>query len=355
MYFSRRDIRFLRPIFAVCRLFALVPYYNFEKFSLEHQLWQKIQAWTYLILLTTWTVISASTRIKSFKFLTIGVGITTDTIDRVFTVAIPFVGIANSCILNQDKWRLLNNNFQQIDKIFKTRDDRVKVYQAPVLQLFLYIFTYLSVTCYVTYAWSPIDHTESNIINDMCSLYYILQITLIVNYALALKNRFKELQKYLKIETSCRYVGTLYRILTTMMEMVNDIFGWTLILILAKCITSSLSSLYTCIAGYEFNANFTISYILFALFNTFGTILLIMTCSGVHSESQKLVGVCYEYQDRFSDESKKRRELLRLAQQVNANIAQITAANFFDISRSTFLGILATITTYFIVIIEFGF
>ncbi|RZB40915.1 hypothetical protein BDFB_014701 [Asbolus verrucosus] len=79
-----------------------------------------------------------------------------------------------------------------------------------------------------------------------------------------------------------------------------------------------------------------------------------MSCDLAASESKKIMLLCYKMQQGFSDNSKERRELKWLTNEISINIAKFTAAEFFEINRNTFFGILSTTTTYLIIIIQFN-
>lgn len=76
--------------------------------------------------------------------------------------------------------------------------------------------------------------------------------------------------------------------------------------------------------------------------------------NSVTQESRELVYSCYKLQEKTSEFITKQ-EVASLARELQFNVAIFTAADFFDLNKSTLFGILATITTYFIVIIQFVF
>jgi gustatory receptor len=64
--------------------------------------------------------------------------------------------------------------------------------------------------------------------------------------------------------------------------------------------------------------------------------------------------LCYKIQKDFLDDSKERKELMLLAREISDSGARFTAADFFEINRSTFFGILSVTTTYLIILIQFN-
>lgn len=84
-------------------------------------------------------------------------------------------------------------------------------------------------------------------------------------------------------------------------------------------------------------------------------VTLVMMCgNSVTTESSKTPFLCYKLQEHFPADSNERIEILILAKQVRTNVVKITAADFFEINRSTLFGLLATCTTYVIVVLQFS-
>ncbi|KAJ3658275.1 hypothetical protein Zmor_010025 [Zophobas morio] len=190
-----------------------------------------------------------------------------------------------------------------------------------------------------------------------------------MNYALAFRCRYQDLNHCLNIDSLMtkykngsslmplfRQVGTLSRTLSEMVTIFNEIFGWTFVFMAGKTIAHILAS---CMAFLEKNYEVTNMEIrlsnFLAISLSIANFTIVMMCgSSVATESSKTAFLCYKLQEHFPPKSDERLEILILAKQVQANDVKITAADFFEINRSTLCGILATCTTYVIVVLQFS-
>lgn len=77
------------------------------------------------------------------------------------------------------------------------------------------------------------------------------------------------------------------------------------------------------------------------------------SCSNAASTSKKLSFLCYKLQEKITEASQIP-TLLNLARELESNVATFSAAEFFEINNNTLFGILASATTYFIIIIQFN-
>ncbi|KAJ3658278.1 hypothetical protein Zmor_010028 [Zophobas morio] len=141
-----------------------------------------------------------------------------------------------------------------------------------------------------------------------------------------------------------------------MVTIFNEIFGWTFVFMAGKTIAHILAS---CMAFLEKDAEVTnieirLSNFLITSLCIVNFILVMMNGSTVTTESSKTAFLCYKLQEHFPPKSDERLEILILAKQVRANNVKITAADFFEINRNTLCGILATTTTYVIVVLQFN-
>lgn len=75
-------------------------------------------------------------------------------------------------------------------------------------------------------------------------------------------------------------------------------------------------------------------------------------CDLAKEESLKLLLVCYDLLDNPSTMSELQPELQMLINQIKNRPVKFTAAEFFEIKRSTTFSIVGTTATYFIVYVE---
>ncbi|RZB39235.1 7tm 7 domain containing protein, partial [Asbolus verrucosus] len=245
-----------------------------------------------------------------------------------------------------------------------------------LLQSVLFFATYV----YTFYIWmSKIGVwllLQAYFVHCFCHLRDVFLTALIMNIAIAFKNRYEDLNKLLDFDliaashgvkifnrnsiTFFRKIGTLSRILSEMIESFNQIFGWLLIFTIGKTVSQILVCFDFVIGDLQidddyFKQHAFISKVLMAIITLVmkilifvSAILIMLSCDCAMKESGRTVCLCYKLQERFPHKSDERDEILNLAKQVKINSAKITAADFFEINKSTLLSILATTTTYFI-------
>lgn len=77
------------------------------------------------------------------------------------------------------------------------------------------------------------------------------------------------------------------------------------------------------------------------------------SCSNATAASKKLSFLCYKLQEKVKEVSQLT-VVVNLARELKSNVATFSAADFFEINNNTLFGILASATTYFIIIIQFN-
>ncbi|XP_068906797.1 gustatory receptor for sugar taste 43a-like isoform X2 [Tenebrio molitor] len=192
---------------------------------------------------------------------------------------------------------------------------------------------------------------------------------LLYNIALAFKARYQQLnEQLLHVNTGTakknsvyfiKEIGRLSRLLGEMVGIFNNVFGLPLVFIIGRCVIKTLASLifFTStlyIDNDSLKERLVISSVAQTVFIIASTSLLILACDAARSESYKTVFLCYKLREKFPDKSEEQKELLQLAQIVEVNKANFSAADFFDVNRNTLFGIFGTITTYLIVTIQFN-
>ncbi|XP_076257165.1 uncharacterized protein LOC143194345 isoform X1 [Rhynchophorus ferrugineus] len=92
------------------------------------------------------------------------------------------------------------------------------------------------------------------------------------------------------------------------------------------------------------------TYVIFSSLNLFSVVI---SCDNTTSESLKLMDRCYELQEKFDRSTFEYQELQALAFYAAHNQLRFTAADLFEIRRSSMLALIATSTTYFIALVQF--
>lgn len=83
--------------------------------------------------------------------------------------------------------------------------------------------------------------------------------------------------------------------------------------------------------------------------------LVIFACDAAVQDANKLSKKCCIISDNLPMIFEEKEELGRLQKLIQDRRPEFTAANFFEIKRSTLLSVIATTTTYMIVVLQYNF
>ncbi|KAJ3631276.1 hypothetical protein MTP99_012414 [Tenebrio molitor] len=371
---SRHDIRFLHFMYKIGNILGIVPVYNFENFKITSPLLNKIYA-SFLFVLeiagTLWIIyvrnFDTNIRFFTMSFKILG---SCDTLLLALLKASVIIGVS---YCKQGAWSKLNNKFQFVDKKLNNRDRQEKNFLKNV-----YVYFALSHSLYlicVVYTFTIRMLEKGYLVLKLFILiefnaYYDFYLQMLLyNIALAFKARYQQLnEQLLHVNTGTakknsvyfiKEIGRLSRLLGEMVGIFNNVFGLPLVFIIGRCVIKTLASLifFTStlyIDNDSLKERLVISSVAQTVFIIASTSLLILACDAARSESYKTVFLCYKLREKFPDKSEEQKELLQLAQIVEVNKANFSAADFFDVNRNTLFGIFGTITTYLIVTIQFN-
>lgn len=81
---------------------------------------------------------------------------------------------------------------------------------------------------------------------------------------------------------------------------------------------------------------------------------IIIVCDRTTTEASKFIDICYDIQEQLPSSSSYQKGFMLLINIVKDTQVRFTAANYFEINRRTFFGLLSVSATYFIIIIQFN-
>ncbi|EFA05780.1 gustatory receptor [Tribolium castaneum] len=137
----------------------------------------------------------------------------------------------------------------------------------------------------------------------------------------------------------------------------NDVFGWPIIMIVlysSLLLLNYLDDIFKNSFGYD-NQQYLgviISNISVVFLTTVGTTILILLCDSVLEEVKTTILLAYKI--RQYAVSKEKKEIYEFINVVLNNSPQFTAAGFFSINKTTIFHMMGTVTTFFIIIIQFN-
>ncbi|CAH1379847.1 unnamed protein product, partial [Tenebrio molitor] len=159
--------------------------------------------------------------------------------------------------------------------------------------------------------------------------------------------------------SSIRKFERLTRTMADMVTDLNKIFGWPLAFIILRAVLQLLSTAIHILIDAQMKNFHETKHLLISKLALTGlmivcSVLTILCCDMMSEEGDKLIPLCYKLQEKLDDHSSLRTELRRLAKYISHNLPKMSAAGFFYINRSTILNMVATVTTYYIVVIQFN-
>ncbi|CAH2000949.1 unnamed protein product [Acanthoscelides obtectus] len=168
------------------------------------------------------------------------------------------------------------------------------------------------------------------------------------------KNLSQELNGYSEemIVRHIMKIGKLYRMISSIVESQNDIFGGVIMLMIWHSLVQILRCVNFLLLNWEQTQCLNVYVCLLTAFSMVETVLIILCCDKTSSSGAKIEKTCYKLQDRFGLDSRPRKEFLLLANVIRSHKPVFTAANYFVINRGTILEIIHIVSTYVIVIIK---
>lgn len=82
--------------------------------------------------------------------------------------------------------------------------------------------------------------------------------------------------------------------------------------------------------------------------------MIVFPCDETVKEAEQFVILCYSLQEKFDRDSSKNKQLMIAGEQCRNFIRHFYAAGFVRVDKRAIFGLLGTVTTYFIVIVQFN-
>ncbi|XP_044254072.1 gustatory receptor 68a-like [Tribolium madens] len=366
---STKDIRSLDLIYKIITVFGISPSYDFKH---DKIIYPNVTRFYGFVLSTFLIVLQFVSMQDSFKYLNRSELITSKIVsfvNGILLVMSVLTMILSSFIFNQKKWSSLNKNFQFVDKKLNNRNSKSRIFYENFnfqygFILTLFVLGQIYVFCSVIH--SEVMFKSGYWLHQICHICEVNTIFLVCSILTIFKIRYSDLNKIFqsnKISVGLiRDTAVLYRLLGDNVANFNKIFGWSLIFLFGRIVLQLLSSLefllYSSRKQFKFEGISTTAFIVLNysvfVYTLVSVILIIMGCDVATSNSRKTAELCYKLQSFYPQDAPQRKELLRFASESRGSVAKFTAADFFEIDRGTFFGILSTTTSYFIILIQFN-
>ncbi|KAJ3652564.1 hypothetical protein Zmor_018517 [Zophobas morio] len=235
---------------------------------------------------------------------------------------------------------------------------------------------YWGITVYVSYVWTDIlgfEYYEQyfvEVIQLYFQFYYSYFLCMFVkvfvgkykyvNFLLSEQILYMQMRRPTTLERfpiSMRRIENLVCFLKEMNVAFNDVFGWPIILIIlysSILLLNYLDDIFKNSFGYSKNqyVGVIISNISVVFLANIGTIALILLCDLVLDEAKTTTLLAYKLRQYALLVEKQ--EISDFITLMSDNFPQFTAAGFFSVNKTTILNIMGTVTTFFIIIIQFN-
>ncbi|XP_044261368.1 gustatory receptor 68a-like [Tribolium madens] len=256
----------------------------------------------------------------------------------------------------------------------------IENHHTPNFRTYVTFFTpnlvYWVVTFYVAYVWTDIlgfDYYKEyfvEVVQLYFQFYYNYFLCVVVrifwekyrNVNLLLSEQLVHMQsrqfaEYEKFHAFIKRMEGLVCSIKELNETFNDVFGWPIIMIIlysSLLLLNYLDDIFKNSFGYD-NKQYIgviISNISVVFLTAVGTSVLILLCDSVLEEVKTTILLSYKI--RQYAVLKERKEISEFINVVLHNSPQFTAAGFFSINKTTVFHMMGTVTTFFIIIIQFN-
>ncbi|XP_057658185.1 uncharacterized protein LOC130895082 [Diorhabda carinulata] len=262
-------------------------------------------------------------------------------------------------------WDELFDSMHTFENILKTCDyfkiEKIRKLSTGIIFIFLTIFHSIYSIYYFTFQNSQFDNFFVVLgLRGFCTLYLIFVVTFYLTLTHWLDNRYKFMDKYLKIMvTKPGYYLVVRKMIVTVklahniVEKINYLYGGILFSGLTVCV---IKILYYFVLALDLNSipteirciNYT-APIIYAIY----LVILTMSCNSVEITGYSLIKTCYLVHETASSNIDKE-HLMLLVGYIDEWKPIFSACGYYDVNQSSLSSIFSAIITYLIVLIQFN-
>ncbi|KAF7286050.1 hypothetical protein GWI33_008353 [Rhynchophorus ferrugineus] len=338
-----KKISFLSTIFKCIRIFSTTPNYNFSTRQVENQIYYFLWGLDYSISVTS----------KILLMLTNVLGC----LNLIFS----FLG-SYFCT---GAWEKFFQHCYQLES-----SDVLIVLETTKETLFIFDKTFIFI---VSTSFVVVDIIVETVLwydglTNLLDLYYtafiyhssivcflVIYITLYFNDKLVdINNVLVQSSESTEPKMGINKTKQLYNQVANIVDLFNHLFGKQLLLI---TLVFSIDVLTIWITLYQAKKRDTATYsmtIMYSIYTMLVQFCLMMSCDKAKRASEKLLITCLNLQEKYPSTSEEYHELSMFIDKLNNRKISFTAANFFEIHRSTMFAVIGNTTTYFIALVQFG-
>ncbi|RZC32000.1 7tm 7 domain containing protein [Asbolus verrucosus] len=262
----------------------------------------------------------------------------------------------------KNQWRKIMQNM----RIVVSAVDKVKISRAVTVVLILHVFgvaiIFSSICLRGTvggveyFKQYNVRYFQHYLMLFYSTLLYLVSNLLVLSYK-HLNDFLRQSVTGKKILLSVNKIESSVYLLKDTIDLFNDIFGWPILQIISYTIFYTIGQIDKIFIANSLQNTYFFRRVVadvISLFLVFmETALPVMMCDLVLQAFENFLSGAHKLRRDTHVTSKEKKELSRFIKLVSENAPKFTAARFFDITRTTLLNVLGTITTFLIVLIQF--
>ncbi|XP_044264791.1 uncharacterized protein LOC123011435 [Tribolium madens] len=370
---SKQDINFIRPLWRYLNIFLIIPWYDFNKNCVYKPFLMKLSGCVLIVGTIFWSIVPTfDETIRQMYYVMPFSEKCVYILTLVNLKLFVFLVVIKCCFLDVEKWVILMTSFQFIDeKLNNAGKKEEKILKNFYFRFCLKQFFFILFAFYITYIWSLVldyPFIKSFLTGLLLELFYEYQVIILIRcVVISIKIRYKDLNKKLReLHSSQNVISDLqnlveyFRILGEMIDLLNDLFGYQIILFLFHSglqVVGCVSFMFSMVKQTQESMflHFIIANVSVLIFTIINLFAIILPIDATMQESKKFIQLCFRTQEYyFIQNAQKAKELSRLTRISKHYVREFSLAGFCNISKSIIFCFIGNVATYVIITLQFN-
>ncbi|XP_023013606.2 uncharacterized protein [Leptinotarsa decemlineata] len=268
-----------------------------------------------------------------------------------------------------EEWKELINCFENLEKPEKTRELSLSnVFNQSNSTLILSSLIY----CVVIYMELMLNNRKliQNLqyygFSLLVNYVELVQINIISKLFICIKHKFRDINEILmktdtdifNVERRVEKVEKLYLVMDGLIVLMNSLFGWILLAMFFHISLMVLLALTVPVIHNYLTKNTStqsdteIPFGIYSVLQVVVISIMVFCIDSATREPQNLIKFCMNLECNFPLRFEQNKKIQIAIEKLKALSPNFSAADFFQITRSTLLSMISVITTYFIVMVQ---
>ncbi|XP_018567270.1 gustatory receptor 68a-like [Anoplophora glabripennis] len=278
-------------------------------------------------------------------------------------------------LTKSNNWKLLFIRIREIESKLNHTDFEVKKsLLLNNINMIIYHAMFLLLHIYESYDWITTGRPSAIYTYIICriGLYYqLFELIFICKITRMLRRRYDYLLGILnetiigntlscltrtRLNWNLNDIFGLYKILYSIVQQFNAIFGWQIFFILQCTVLEVLNSINSVLSHAqtgELDISALVTNLVCSMVYIVSTVVIVMSCDGVEQSGKQIGKICFLHQEPL-DKSSLKEELVLFTKITKELAPTFSAAGFFTINQSVLPTLFSTVSTYLIIIIQFN-